>query len=239
VEGRLYLFGGWEDDDNDSEASELWDPKSEEWIPMPRLPPQVACRIWEVAGIQAKQLSICTQTPQSSRTSPARLTKILPRYCAQTKGCAWRFDHNNNEWDQLRPLLASRAEAAVGVLDGHIYLLGGMDDQSEVIASCERYDLLTDEWERFPSLRCPRAWAAAGVLGGMLYICGGFGEDGRPLDTAESFNPVTGAWEFAELSSLREACSGFEVASLPKCASEDDSEMVPAGFAIGRPRRIA
>lgn len=224
VEGQLYLCGGWDDDADGSECSELWDPKCEEWIPMPKLPPQVACRVWEAGGVRASQLTICAHVPKNNRTSPIHLSSVLPRFSGkQTTSCAWRFDCESGNWEPAKPLLYGRAEAAVGVLGSHIYVCGGMD-QSEVLPTCERYDPAADSWEALPPLLCPRAWAAAGVVGGVLHVCGGFGKDWNPVGTAECFNPVTDAWEFVELPAFKKADAGFTVA---RPSAETDQLSMP------------
>jgi hypothetical protein len=198
VEGQLYLFGGWVADEAGSATSEssgIWDEMAymmratigipydtrsevgsetsessgtyigDEWTNWPL---EVACRMWEVAGMRTSQLSICAHAPQYKRTSLAELSDVVlnyPNWPLQTHGCAWRFDCAAGSWEPLEPLWEMKAEAAVGVLAGHIYVCGGMDDSHAMVATCARFDPLTGEWEDLPDLLCARAWAAAGVAG--------------------------------------------------------------------------
>jgi len=246
LEGQLYLCGGWAEDEADSEASEIWDPKTEEWMPMPKAPPQVAARMWEAAGVRTSQLSICARTPRQNRTCPASLSCILPRTGNRSRklavGCVWRFDSAIGDWEAVEPMLEDRAEAAVGVLGGHIYVCGGMDeyegpdgstselpdmDKARVTATCERFIPSTGKWEALPSLLCARAWAATSIAGGRLHVSGGFGEDWLPVRTAECFNPVTNAWELSKWQSPKSADPGFSMVTVPVSDAELLGDVTP------------
>jgi hypothetical protein len=215
-EGTLFLCGGWDDGDEvDSEASEIWDPKSEMWMQIPELPPQVACRTWQAMNKSVRQLSICTNTPTGKLTCPPHLTVVLPHVqrCRYTTDTTWRFDVNSGRWNPLPPMSIARAEAAVAALNGHFYVCGGMQARSRVSPCVERFDPESRRWETLPPMLCARAWASAGVLGESLIVCGGFGEDGEPLASAECFSPVSNTWEMVSEHSLKQADAGFAILS--------------------------
>merc|ERR1711972_300180 len=217
-EGSLFLCGGWDDgDEDDSEASEIWDTRTESWVPLPELPPQVACRIWQSPGVSARQLSICANTLQSKLTCPAHLSAVLPhaQRCKMTTNHSWRFDLDLGEWESLPPMANPRAEVAVGVLNGDFYVCGGMEDRSRVSASCESFNPQSGQWDRLPSMLRTRAWAAAGSVGGRLCVCGGFGDDGQPLSSAEWYDPSTNTWELVDSPALKKTDAGFSIV----CAS--------------------
>lgn len=215
-EGTLFLCGGWHDgDEADSEASEIWDPKSEMWVQMPELPPQVACRIWQATNVNARQLSMCTNTPTGKLTCPGHLTQVLPHEmrCKYTTGDAFQFNLDTGKWNALPAMTLPRAEAAVAALNGQFYVCGGMEARSRVSNVVERFDPQASRWERLPPMLCSRAWASAGVLGESLLVCGGFGEDGEALSSSEFFSPVSNTWEIVCGDLLKQADAGFSIFS--------------------------
>lgn len=89
----------------------------------------------------------------------------------------------------------ARGGAAVGAIDGKLYVAGGSTDgRRNSVASVEVYDPVTGSWEtRTPMLEA-RAFAISAVLNGMLYVIGG-GNDGAPDQSVERYDPLTDTWE--------------------------------------------
>ena len=96
-------------------------------------------------------------------------------------------------WTTLAPLPTQRTFAGIGVLDGMLYVVGGLGSQGRT-ASVEAYDPVTNTWTTRASLPTPRAELAVGVVNGILYAVGGsvLGADATAI--VEAYDPVTDRW---------------------------------------------
>ena len=123
-----------------------------------------------------------------------------------------RYDPSTNEWEEetVAPMLTTRANVGMAVLDGKLYAVGGeseadgQDEEDDGATSnlVERYDLATKSCEAVAPMATARRSSSAAVLGGKLYAMGGvaawndIGEDGRDhLSSVERYDPALDAWE--------------------------------------------
>jgi len=202
VEGQLYLCGGWDPllgSEEGSTASEVWNPRTEAWEPVPPLPPQLSCRVWKAAAYQAHQLNVGPVLQHADVVCPGRLNEIMCGVVFRqgSVSCVSRFDAATGLWESLRPMLCPRAEAAVGLAGGRVYVCGGICD-GEVLSSAERFDPASGRWEALPAMHQPRVWAAAGFMAGHLHVVGGFGSDQQPVDCVEYFDDSAHEWKLAQ-----------------------------------------
>lgn len=114
-------------------------------------------------------------------------------------------------WSTGAPALTKRSEAALAVVGGFIYTLGGFEEQTTgsstylgVSKAVEMYDPQTDRWEIKSSLPIGLHHAGAAVLDNQLYVAGGFSpsesNSWRPVNTLFRYNPMTDQW--IELKSM-------------------------------------
>ncbi|MBI4247780.1 MAG: hypothetical protein HY614_11405, partial [Candidatus Rokubacteria bacterium] len=97
----------------------------------------------------------------------------------------------------------ARNHAAIGVVNGKIYVLGGRIGAAFVGTSSptdivEEYDPATDQWgalkARMPTPRSAVAW---GVHGGRIYVAGGEGQADAfmaAFRALEAYEPATNRW---------------------------------------------
>ncbi|MCC6340700.1 MAG: hypothetical protein IT166_00790 [Bryobacterales bacterium] len=87
------------------------------------------------------------------------------------------FDPVSNRWLPAPPLPAPRADSAVAVLDGDVYVLGGSSDGE---ALDDVLVLRNGSWEPRPEMRLPgrRSHANAAVWKNKLYLFGGMEKAG-------------------------------------------------------------
>jgi N-acetylneuraminic acid mutarotase len=120
-------------------------------------------------------------------------------------------------WVEVESMPTPRAYAAVAVLDGQIYVMGGRDANGNPLGTVERYDPVQDEWQTVARLRDPRYNAAATVLGGRILLTGGRAlDDGQVVvtDDVEVYVPGEDDWEsFDSIQSRREGHGAFTVAN--------------------------
>ncbi len=129
-----------------------------------------------------------------------------------------RYDSQTNQWtSDVSPTSSCRTSVGVGVLDGHLYSVGGQDGEPTFFGfrfyrhnvvnyfakgTCclnyvERYDPQSNVWQRVASMGTKRLGVSVAVLGGYLYAIGG--SDGLlPLNTVERYDPKTNRWTPAQ-----------------------------------------
>jgi N-acetylneuraminic acid mutarotase len=77
-------------------------------------------------------------------------------------------------WTLAAPLPASRGETTTAVLEGRLYVIGGMAGiVPQTSGEVAVYDLQADHWTFGPPLPDPRHHAAAVALGSGIYLSGG------------------------------------------------------------------
>lgn len=214
--GKLFACGGWADDwpEGSSSATEVYDPVTDSWKPVPPQPPRVECRFWAEGNNLAGQ--VCTSA------QAARLLPLLPASSAQPEdeeareplltlgysreaegmrhGCQASatvecFDPNTGCWQHLPPLIDARADASAASVAGVLYVFGGFGSDGLPLRSVERWDPVACTWVLAPPMSKCRALAATRIVDGGLLVCGGIGSDRRALSSAERFDPRAYAWK--------------------------------------------
>ena len=82
------------------------------------------------------------------------------------------------------------------MLDGKIYVSGGLDETSEYSDALEAYDPVTNTWATLASLSEARAYHASAVINGKLYVFGGYSDSGW-MDLVEVYSPASNSWASA------------------------------------------
>lgn len=100
-------------------------------------------------------------------------------------------------WRSLKAMPTARSNASSAVLDGRIYVVGGLSgpDHQEGVPStaCEMYDPSTDAWTALAPLSCPRVRPAVVAVDGRIVVIGGRRDEvDTPLISA--YDPRTGRW---------------------------------------------
>ncbi|WP_421786298.1 Kelch repeat-containing protein [Hyphobacterium sp.] len=86
------------------------------------------------------------------------------------------FNPENRLWDILpAPAEIARRGAASVVLNGRIYMIGGVDDGATT-GRVDIFDPASGDWTIGPALPAPRAGHAAAVLDGEIHVMGGRSE---------------------------------------------------------------
>lgn len=98
-------------------------------------------------------------------------------------------------WNCLTSLPTPRSEVGTAVLDGRIYVAGGMNRWGNT-AAFEVYDPVSNEWRRLASLPVPLNHMGMAVARGRIYVTGGY-EDlflTQPVSNAWTYDVATNAW---------------------------------------------
>ncbi|MCK4351529.1 MAG: kelch-like protein, partial [Candidatus Krumholzibacteria bacterium] len=84
------------------------------------------------------------------------------------------YDPVADSWAGKSAMSIIRGEAADGVIDGKLYVVGGVLQSDAISASLEVYDPATDGWTTRKAMGYVRAEATAEVINGKLYVVGGY-----------------------------------------------------------------
>merc|ERR1712085_241684 len=105
-----------------------------------------------------------------------------------------------DSWQQMAAMPSVRYSHAAAVLDGKIYVTGGLSSTDEHMDALEVYDLAADTWMTLASLSQSRAFHASAVVKGKLCVFGGELVDGevytRPW-MVEVYSPASNSWACA------------------------------------------
>jgi len=103
----------------------------------------------------------------------------------------------SDPWVFKTPMPTARGFLCGTVLDGKIYIVGGIDNtQLNAIALVEMYDPVSDSWTTRASMPEARTCPAACAYNGKVYVFGGASPTlySSPKNTVFEYDPQTDAW---------------------------------------------
>jgi N-acetylneuraminic acid mutarotase len=178
MNGRIYLFGHAALGGDSARVSE-YDPAADAWTPRAPMPvgrflaaaAAVGGRIYVIAGV------------------------VNGRAGAVESDLVSEYDPGADAWVAKQPMPTARHGAAVSVLSGRIYVLGGttLYDPATPLQTVEAYDPATDTWTSRKPMPIGRDGAVAGSVGGRIYVAGG-GNVGS-LRATHAYDPERDTWE--------------------------------------------
>jgi DNA-binding CsgD family transcriptional regulator len=150
-----------------------------------------------------------------------RLVAIGGEGPAGVSAATFLYDTEANGWlpgsDKPSPV----ANVQAGVVEGLIYVPGGVTADGGASSVLEVYDPAADLWTTRAALPAPLAGYALAVFGGQLYLFGGWDGAGY-IDSVWVYDPAADAW--SSRSPLPVAVGFAAAASLP------DRILVAGGF---------
>jgi N-acetylneuraminic acid mutarotase len=107
------------------------------------------------------------------------------------------YDHVFNTWKLRTHLPEARTGFAAGVVDGKIYIMGGMENQ-EIKSTVLMYDPVTDSVKTKAAMPTARFALAAAVVDGKIYTIGGITGNTENTSVVEMYDPATDTWAAKE-----------------------------------------
>jgi len=104
------------------------------------------------------------------------------------------YDPVTDRWAARSPMPTPRWGLGVGVVNGILYAVGGIDSNFVALATVEAYDPAANSWSTRASLPVARSSMGVGVVNGVLYVVGGqvgFDSQSRRVD---AYDPATNRW---------------------------------------------
>lgn len=123
------------------------------------------------------------------------------------------YNPMTNQWSPCAPMSVPRNRIGVGVIDGHIYAVGGSHGCIHH-NSVERYEPERDEWHLVAPMLTRRIGVGVAVLNRLLYAVGGFDGTNR-LNSAECYYPERDEWRM--ITPMNTIRSGAGVCVLHNC----------------------
>lgn len=119
---------------------------------------------------------------------------------SSTKGSSTTLPSTTISWSTKASSPIKRAEAIGGVVNGKLYVLGGLylGTNGEILATtrCDVYDPATDKWTRLDDMPEKLTHAQAVIDGGNMYFIGGYVGDhpGAGTNHVWKYNTTTDTW---------------------------------------------
>ena len=195
VDGKIYAIGGgkshkrrigpgWGWETIKLPTVEMYDPITDTWTPKADMPaPRSAAtcvvngKIYLIGGANQKQ----------------HRSEIVDVY-----------DPATDTWARAKSMNHARSGAAIRVMDGKIYVMGGTgwpqipNHPGPFLSSMEVYNPKTNQWREIGDMPAAKSSHTASVINGKIYVIGGFfrgnGLDRRYFKTIDIYHPETGRW---------------------------------------------
>ena len=105
----------------------------------------------------------------------------------------WAYYPVADLWKQKADMPTARAETRAVVEDGIIYVIGGIDADSNRLATVEAYDPATNNWTEEAPLLEGKSGSTGGLLGSTIAAADGDTASGDTGDN-EGYDASTNAW---------------------------------------------
>jgi N-acetylneuraminic acid mutarotase len=201
--GKIYAFGGFVPPESGPPAwvpiNNAWqyDPAADAWKALAPMPGKRGSALAAVVGEKIYVIGGATTIPGSKETA------VFPTHPHMSVGTVEEYDPAGNTWRERTSMPTPRNHAAIGVVNGKIYVIGGRVGAAFIglasdISVVEEYDPASDQWSG-PRARMPIARSAlgAGVYGGRIYVAGGEYQDTHMMATfraVEAYDPASNTW---------------------------------------------
>jgi N-acetylneuraminic acid mutarotase len=216
--GKIYAFGGFVPPESGppgwTPINNAWeyDPAADTWRALAAMPSKRGSALAAAVGDKIYVIGGATTIPGSKETA------VYPTRPHMSVGTVEEYDPASNTWRERSAMPTPRNHAAIGVVNGKIYVIGGRVGAAFIglasdISVVEEYDPATDQWSG-PRARMPIARSAigAGVYGGRIYVAGGEYQDPHMMATfraVEAYDPASNTW--TEMSPMPVSRHGLAV----------------------------
>ena len=105
-----------------------------------------------------------------------------------------KYSLTKNKWQKITYVEDAQKGFSVCAFMSGIYLLGGLNEVSEVIDSCMCFNTKNNYWTTITEMNNARVKAACTVFEGKIVISGGLNQDRRRSNTVESYDYFANTW---------------------------------------------
>lgn len=183
LDGKLYMVGGKTADSHVSsvyvyDPGDPFDATDDIWKTAPKLP-GVAVENPAVTAFGGQVYAFGGSTgPFSGAVSNAAV-----------------FDPFTSTWAALTDMPTARGGATAQVVDGDIYVIGGLGEDGSSLKTVEIFDPVTGQWSNGTSLKTARDNPGSAVIDDLLYVFGGRNRNVKDtLSSLEVYSSDTDTW---------------------------------------------
>ena len=100
----------------------------------------------------------------------------------------------NNKWEQVKEMNATRHDFVAVSCKGSIYAIGGTGIDKEPLKSAEKYDPETEDWVNVKDMEFERSGHSACVLLDRIFVVGGITKSKKLVSAIECYDPSKDEW---------------------------------------------
>ena len=201
VDGRIYAIGGsklkkyqvprgFGIESEELPTVEMYDPATDTWTQKTDMPTPRKTKTCVVDG------KIYAVGGWSTATEQSKLETVEV------------YDPATDTWAKAQSMNHARCSAAISVVNGEIYAIGGIgwppnrDPSGQYLSSrylsnVEVFNPQTNQWQERTEMSVPKAAHSTSVIDGKIYVMGGYLKEGRKsktLSVIEVYDPATDRW---------------------------------------------
>jgi len=192
LDEMIYIAGGIDGNNEDSNRAYRFDPESDTWE--------------RIADLPSARHHMPLVVANDSLYAIGGLITVSDGFSAANN--LWLYDVENDEWLSRASLPQSRGACAVGVVDDKIIVVGGFGQAQMLLRPTVIYDPETDAWTTGADIPTRRDHLVAAAVDGIVYAIGGRFISLSPVtDTVEAYNPETDEW--TTVSSMQTGRAGL------------------------------
>eukprot|EP00457_Paulinella_chromatophora_P002116 gb/GEZN01002120.1/.p1 GENE.gb/GEZN01002120.1/~~gb/GEZN01002120.1/.p1 ORF type:complete len:517 (+),score=71.32 gb/GEZN01002120.1/:70-1620(+) len=158
LNGALYVLGGFDGVNSFMSSVERYDAGKKKWeLVKPMTVKRKACSAVVLNGYIYVMGGLNKENDAG------------PKQEENTLSLVERFDLKSNTWEPVGSMVYPRSYCAAAVLNGHIYVSGGQDNDGSILSSVERYDPSRDKWKVVEPMTGAR-WGHAMCTGVLSHL---------------------------------------------------------------------
>ncbi len=196
LDGKIYVVGGFDDDQLATNVMEVYDPSANTWSPARVLP------------VSMHHLGLATANGKLYVLGGYLGDRFTPT------NRVFEYDPATDGWIEKTSMPSSRGAHMAVTVDDKIYVIGGAAFGT-ALGTNQMYDPATDTWTPRRAMPSPREHLAATAWNGRIYVIGGRVPSNVGLTnvrTLEVYDPATDTWE--SLQDMPTARGGLAAAAL-------------------------
>ncbi len=106
---------------------------------------------------------------------------------------------NTGDWVKAASMSVPRYWFQTQAVNGKLYAIGGLDDNTRPLSTVEEYDPETDQWVTKAPMATARVEFRTELIDGMIYAMGGFIDSDKfntvtSLSSVEQYDPAANKW---------------------------------------------
>jgi N-acetylneuraminic acid mutarotase len=181
VNGKIYIIGGEPSEQASLATVEEYDPTTDTWTQKADMPTRRTFLCTCVINGEIYAFGGITAGGPGGNPFPTALEV---------------YDPVTDTWARKADMPMSRNAATACVVNGKIYVIGGVVGNLEgaALSTVYEYDPLADTWTRKANMPTARMWSSSIALAGKIYVIGGVRFGGPVFSKVEEYDPTTDTW---------------------------------------------